>query len=467
VSIIPSNAERIERIESLVAVAASAPDAERVRLDFAGDKNTLMPVIKLPLDYVLLNPGNHRIAPFLESHPKRAQIEADPYSADSQEALADLIRRSGGFDNLKANLRADGQEDQGIVTRAGLLVNANRRAVALRDLNPHGYIEVMVLPPKSLDIEIARLESDLQNQESFKEPYTFTAELLFVEDWKVRFHMKDEEIARALKFAKSNDPADLRKGARQVQSMTRMLGLIRELQARSDGAIPTYWFDESESAQSIIELDLDYQALVAKDPKAAAQVKEAWFLVILTGVPYRKARGFADTAKTAEHLPVALAEAETFGPALAEMTTPSAAPAKPDLPGVASLADDDDAAFEPTGVDLAPLVDLLAKTHGKDTVTVTTGDNPGDVDRVALKNEVAESLQSAIEAIRAETTEADTRRSPLTFLREARTQAEASLAVYKTNATKPGLPRDKIKEELVKLRQIIEAIQAEVDQGES
>ena len=54
-----------------------------------------------------------------------------------EEGLADeafIAERTEGFEDLKANLGEVGQNDVGVVTRRGVLVNANTRAVALRDL---------------------------------------------------------------------------------------------------------------------------------------------------------------------------------------------------------------------------------------------------------------------------------------------------------------------------------------------
>jgi hypothetical protein len=56
-----------------------------------------------------------------------------------------VLRETEGFERLKVNLAEEDQREAGVVTRAGLLVNGNTRAAALRDIDKQ-YIRVAVLP---------------------------------------------------------------------------------------------------------------------------------------------------------------------------------------------------------------------------------------------------------------------------------------------------------------------------------
>src|SRR3954467_7240653 len=94
-----------------------------------------MPVIRVRLDSVVLNPRSHRIKSQLESDPgAKAAIEQDPDGEEAQGRIATLLRATAGFEALKRDLEHRDQRDPGIVTREGRLINANTRAVALTDL---------------------------------------------------------------------------------------------------------------------------------------------------------------------------------------------------------------------------------------------------------------------------------------------------------------------------------------------
>ncbi len=115
-------------------------------------------VVKLRVDTVLLNPRSHRIRAQLESHPDYKLVKEDPHSEKAQEIIAQILREGEEYEDLKTNLREVGQRDAGAITRGGLLVNANRRVVALRDLNEQ-YVRVAVLPANATDQDIEQLEA--------------------------------------------------------------------------------------------------------------------------------------------------------------------------------------------------------------------------------------------------------------------------------------------------------------------
>ncbi len=158
----------------------SSGERERHRIPWKGTQQ-LCDVVRLRMDAVVLNHRSHRLQAQLASHPGRDAVQTAPTEAAAQEILADLIRKDDTYEDLKANLAEEGQRQPGVVTRTGLLVNGNRRAVALGDLN-NDYIRVAVLPPAATEREIAELELKLQMTREFKQNYTFTNQLLFVEE---------------------------------------------------------------------------------------------------------------------------------------------------------------------------------------------------------------------------------------------------------------------------------------------
>ena len=78
-----------------------------------------LPVINLSVDSVLLNPTSHRIRAQIESHPKRDELEEDPFSESAQRAIETILSETSGFTALADNLRETGQLEPGIITSMG------------------------------------------------------------------------------------------------------------------------------------------------------------------------------------------------------------------------------------------------------------------------------------------------------------------------------------------------------------
>ena len=191
-----TDAARRKQIEE--ALDALPQETERIPLPWRNG-TSIFPVIQLRLDSVLLNPRSHRIRSQLESHPKKAVVEQAPYSEESQEVVAQLLRETDGYDALKANLSQEKQREAGIITRAGVLINANTRAVALRDIekeeNCKGYIRVAVLPKDATESELDELELRLQMKKDYKQEYSFTNELLFVDELLTKYSYSPVDAA--------------------------------------------------------------------------------------------------------------------------------------------------------------------------------------------------------------------------------------------------------------------------------
>ena len=201
--------------------------------------------------------------------------------------LAKLLRDDEAYDDLMANLEEEGQHNPGVTTRTGLLVNGNRRAVALRDIEKQ-YMRLAVLPANATEKQIAELELKLQVTRDFRQDYTFTNRLLFVEELRTRYGYSPGHIALMIRFAQSSDPSHLRKGIAEVEQETRMLAMIREIQSLSDNRLPYVHFDDQRTA--LQEIDKAYETLKLTSPLEAERLRTTKFIGIVLASGYNVVR---------------------------------------------------------------------------------------------------------------------------------------------------------------------------------
>ena len=267
---------RRQTIQSLLkARQAESGEAETLPIQWKG-KSKILPVILFPVTDVLLNNNSHRIRANLESHEMAEKLN-DPHTLEAQEVIEAVIRDQPGYDDLLENLRIEGQRDAGVMTVDGVLINANRRAVALRDIDPKSYIKVAILPEDSTPEEEIRLELKLQMQQEFKQSYTFTNELLFIEDLgKQRY--STAQIAKELRWKEQ-----------EVQQHQQMLAIIRDLQQRCGPSLKLIAFDENRR-EIMIELNKKLQQLERTDPRAAERLLINRAVAMFTDVGYELIR---------------------------------------------------------------------------------------------------------------------------------------------------------------------------------
>jgi hypothetical protein len=387
---------RTKRIEEALAATKMAP----LRVQWRG-KREEMPVIKVELSTVVLNPRSHRIKAQLESDPDaRALVDADPESEQAQEAIKNLLRLTPRFEELKENLRADEQKEPGIATREGLLVNANTRAAALEDLGEK-YIEVAVLPPDATLSEIYDLELDLQVAETYQQEYSFTNELLFIEDLITEQNRDEKQVAEQLRWITPTKQSTKKKGIEQVRRYVRHLDLIREIQEMSGGKVPLTDFDDAE--QTLREFDASYEALRAKDPKAATRLKYARTLGLLVDLGYERQR-MVDEKWVESYFAEALAEQEVLRdavPLLGENGAGGASPVESPADGEDPFADFDGEGEEGEGADIhlaiQDLVRRLGESAREEVISLPTPDGEREYDRTAIQDALNEAMRMAAE----------------------------------------------------------------------
>jgi hypothetical protein len=109
-----NDAGRQQRIEE--ALSAAEKDAARqiLRIPWR-DGFREFPVVRIPLDAVVLNPHSHRIKAHIEASDAADLIRDEPFSDAAQHEITEIIKQlAGNFDDLKANLSQHEQNESDV-----------------------------------------------------------------------------------------------------------------------------------------------------------------------------------------------------------------------------------------------------------------------------------------------------------------------------------------------------------------
>lgn len=271
----PPNAQDISEVIAarLRAVQAQPDLVETVRVSWRGVSRDL-PVIRMPLAMLYYNPETHRVRAQRELDPERsALIAADPWSVASQDYLDQLLKGDPSdplnkvdptYDELMEDLRINDQRDPGIVTTDGILVNANTRCAALRQIE-RDHIRVGVLPDDADWQDIASVELSLQLAKEFRRDYSFVNELLAIDEL-VAMGKSDVDIGRMFK-----------RKTETVKKARWILAFIRESieNSRNSSDQALRLVDYERDKAQLDELHRAYWKLHATDRNAAERLKQA------------------------------------------------------------------------------------------------------------------------------------------------------------------------------------------------
>lgn len=276
----PPRAEQFSELvkKRLEEVKAAGGTRETVTVDWNGQPLTVE-VIDLPLSGLYYNPSTHRIrAQRSHSLERDAALAADPWSAESQEYLAYLLqaepanpdRRDPDFDKLKESLQEFGQNDPGLVTHHGILVNGNTRAAALREAGAQS-LRVGVLPESFTWADINAVELSLQLRKDHRRDYSYINRLIAMEE-QAALGRTPEAIAREFRIR----PAT-------YHQERWILSTIRDLIDRSKGGggAVLRLVDFEDHQEKLKELHRAYEKLAAVDRDQAEILKETRLAAIL------------------------------------------------------------------------------------------------------------------------------------------------------------------------------------------
>jgi hypothetical protein len=178
-----------------VAMIDSSPETGEYRAITYDDKRDIFPVKKIPLKALLYNPYNGRIGSLTKSFLKQDFVKNEDV-VQNANLIEQYLFDSSANRNEKtmASLSEKGQQDPGIVTKDGIIIDGNRRAMLLNILSKQskqdGYFNAIVLPDTLFENEknIVALETMYQMGVDSKvdynpiEKYLRCKDLLFVHE---------------------------------------------------------------------------------------------------------------------------------------------------------------------------------------------------------------------------------------------------------------------------------------------
>jgi hypothetical protein len=234
-------------------------------------KSCNLEVVTLNPQVPLLNPENSRLRAQKLEHPQSSLVTTDPTSPESQEILASLLRSTEKFEELKRQIEDFKQQEPGIISRDGLLVNGNTRLTAIRELGLPGF-DVAVLPADATNDDFFQIEMSLQLRKLVHQDYTFTNELLLVDNFLTRTG-KEQDTINAMQWK--------RDGKKKLRLYQGYLSLIQEIREMNSN-LKYESFDKR--AEFIKNLYDEYTKISEHSPIDAEKLKMTRILGLFLGL---------------------------------------------------------------------------------------------------------------------------------------------------------------------------------------
>lgn len=181
-------AERSHQIDTYIAQGGESVIQSTETLLFMGERQVL-PVYKLPIEYVSFNVMNGRFAAEKRKIEQDLGFQIDNRNPEHEKYFMQLLLpKVSKTDKLKEDIIKYGQLKPGVITHDGFLIDANRRLATLKTLNnqypssKYQYILVHRLPANIPQKEIYKLEFQLQIKDDLKEKYNPINDLLKIKE---------------------------------------------------------------------------------------------------------------------------------------------------------------------------------------------------------------------------------------------------------------------------------------------
>jgi hypothetical protein len=277
----PAGAEIERVIEQRLKALEDGGVKETTTVEWRGTQKVL-PVITMPVRQLFYNPDTHRIRAQRTLDPIRdSVVQSDPFSPAAQEYIRELLtgdpkdptHADPDFILLRDDLRDHGQQEPGVITRFGVLINGNTRCAALRELG-RDDIRVGVLPTDAALEDFTTLELALQLRRDFKREYSFVNFLLAIHE-QVALGRPGAQIQREFRIR----PDTLERSQWILEFINKAIKRSRVVDP--SGAEHALRLIDFETHQGKLEeLYRAYSALKSTDPDAADALLQSRLLAL-------------------------------------------------------------------------------------------------------------------------------------------------------------------------------------------
>lgn len=165
-----------------------------------------LPVYEINLDYLIYNAYNHRIGSYVKSYERQSGNKLDASNTADIQIIEKFLRESNKPSNkeTKKSLKEKRQLEYGIVTRDGVIIDGNRRAMLIKEIAQETAEQPMyflaVILEETLDQnpkEIMRLETTYQMGEDAKVDYNAIEKYLTCKDLRA-YEFTEAEIGKMM-----------------------------------------------------------------------------------------------------------------------------------------------------------------------------------------------------------------------------------------------------------------------------
>lgn len=179
---------RIKYFDNLTSAPNSAYGSMEV---WYKNRRQKLDVYEIDLEYLLYNPYNGRIASLVKSYEKQNGRTLDPSDREDKKMIEGFLWESNISSNktTKQSLKDHKQLKYGIVTKDGVIIDGNRRAMLLNEIygedneNPRYFLGVVLNETLEENAkEIMRLETTYQMGEDAKVDYNAIEKYLKCQD---------------------------------------------------------------------------------------------------------------------------------------------------------------------------------------------------------------------------------------------------------------------------------------------
>ena len=216
---------RIEKLEQI-----KRGDSYASKDIYYGTESIQMNVYKIPLSYLIFNKHNGRIATFVKTYEKQYR-PIDATTEEGKKLIADFLweSRVGKNKSTQRDIKEKGQQEYGIVTADGVVIDGNRRFMLLernaKELNDAtAYFKAVILDDtlENNPREIMRLETMYQMGVDDKVDYNPIQKYLKYKDLKDKEFI-DSEIAKMMG-----------EDVKEIESYARILAYMEQYLKEND-----------------------------------------------------------------------------------------------------------------------------------------------------------------------------------------------------------------------------------------